>query len=141
MSRGRSGNQAHGGRQLGVQGEPRVAAPGRGDGEVIVSLLASGLIQAHQRVAYGAPLLLPYPPALQRGLDRLSLLAIRRGVCPPAGVPELLRWCHEPIGSWPVAPVGEALAGEVLMDLGIPTRACQEWAVDAADVEGEIFEN
>lgn len=112
-----------------------------GAGELILSLLASGLLHAHQRVAYGAPLSLPYPAALQRGLDRLTLLAIRAGLPPPAGVPDLLRWCHEPLGSWPLPLGGDAVASEVLMDLGVPTRACQEWAIDAPDVESEAFEN
>jgi len=126
---------------IGVHGEGGTDGVHHEEADLIISLLATGLIQAHRQVFYGAPLSVPYPPALQRGLDRLSLAAIRSRVPAPAGVPELVRWCHEPVRSWPVALGGEELAGEILMDLGVPTRACHEWAVDAADVESELFEN
>lgn len=141
MSRVAAQDQFHHGPGIGVQDEAGTGKADHDEADLIVSLLATGLLQAHQRVFYGAPLSVPYPAALQRGLDRLTLLAIRSGVPAPAGVPDLVRWCHEPVRSWPVPLGGEALAGEVLMDLGVPTRACHEWAVDAVDVESEVFEN
>ncbi len=141
MSRATAQDHFYDGSGIGVQDEAGTENAGHDEADLIVSLLATGLLQAHRQVFYGAPLSVPYPAALQRGLDRLTLLAIRSGAPAPAGIPELVRWCHEPVRSWPMPLGGEALAGEVLMDLGIPTRACHEWAVDAADVESEIFEN
>src|SRR5689334_18748822 len=91
----------------GGQGEVGTEDARLQEADLIMSLLATGLIQAHRQVFYGAPLSVPYPPALQRGLDRLSLLAIRSRVPAPAGVPELMRWCHEPVRSWPVVLGGE----------------------------------
>lgn len=62
------------------------------DDEQIMSLLASGLVAAHQTVGSGAALRVPYPPALQRALERLTLRCLRAEVAPPAGLPELLSW-------------------------------------------------
>jgi len=106
-------------------------------------ILASGLTEAHRRVAFGEPLTLPFPAALQRGLDRLTLLLLRSGQSRlPAGVPELIRWSHEPVDSWgllldPASPA----SGVVLLEDGIPTRECQEWALSAGNAEAELFEN
>ncbi|GDY33652.1 restriction endonuclease-related protein [Gandjariella thermophila] len=111
------------------------------DDQRILFLLASGIVAAHDEVSTGAALRVPYPPALQRALDRLTLRCLQEDVSPPAGLAELLRWCEEPLGSWPVRLGGEDVAGDVLVDLGMPTRACHEWALPSDDVEGELFEN
>lgn len=115
--------------------------PEPADETLILRLIASGLVQAHQVVAERHALRLPYPPPLQRGLDLFTLHCLRAGTTPPAGVPELIRWCHEPLGSWPTPLGGPEVAGDVLLHLGVPTRSCHEWAVPATDVEGELFEN
>ncbi|MDE1675181.1 hypothetical protein [Nocardia gipuzkoensis] len=121
----------------------------RGD-EQLLHLLASGVAAAHKQISAGATLKVPYPYALQRALDQLTL---RRFLTEagsgseggpswvPAGVPELLRWCEHPLGRWPVPIGGEDVAGDVLLDLGAPTRMCHEWALSTSDVEGEVFEN
>lgn len=89
---------------IGVHGEGGTDDVQHEEADLIISLLATGLIQAHRQVFYGAPLSVPHPPGLQRGLDHLSLAAaIRSRVPAPAGVPELVHWCHEPVRSWPVA--------------------------------------
>lgn len=111
------------------------------DDQQILCLLASGIVSAHEDVSAGAALRVPYPLALQRALDRLSLRCVQDDVPPPAGLAELLRWCEEPLGSWPVRLGGEDVAGDVFLDLESPTRACHEWALASDDVEGELFEN
>ena len=115
--------------------------PDSDDSGAILALIASGLVEAHGTVSQGAPLRVPYPRPLQRGLDRLTLACLVARELPPAGVPELIRWCEGPLGRWPVQIGTEEFAGEVLLESGVPTRACQEWAIDATDVEAEIFEN
>lgn len=109
--------------------------------DLVLHLVASGLTEASRLVARGEPLTLPYPAGLQRGLDHLTLLCLQHRALPPAGVPELIRFCHGPLGDWPV-PFGvpSDLDREVLMDRGIPTRVCEEWAVTSPDVEAELFE-
>lgn len=111
------------------------------DSGLVLALIASGLVEAHGAIARGAPLGVPYPAPLQRGLDLLTLECLQTGEVPLAGVPELFRWCEEPLGSWRVPIGGPDVAGDVLLEAGEPTRACQEWAVDAHDVEAELFEN
>ncbi|MBF6263590.1 hypothetical protein IU443_21985 [Nocardia farcinica] len=116
----------------------------------MIQLLASGIAAAHAEISSGAALKVPYPPALQRALDQLTLRCVLVGERTepaeqpswlPAGVPELLRWCERPLDQWPVPLGGSDAAGEVLLDLGAPTRMCHEWALPIPDVEGEAFEN
>lgn len=107
---------------------------------VTLRLIASGVVQAYQLTAQGEALSVPYPASLQRGLDRLTLARLSVGKRPPAGVPELLRWCAEPLGEW--MSVRELDANdEVLLSDGRPTLVCEELVVRAPDVEAEIFEN
>jgi hypothetical protein len=110
-----------------------------GEIDAILHLVASGVSAAHRRLANGDPLDLPYPSALQRGLDRLTLRCLRAAAAPPAGVPELLRWCHRPAAEWLPADAGHDETG-ALLEHGIPTRTCEEWAISSADVEAELFE-
>lgn len=118
--------------------------------ERLLYLLASGVTAAHKQISAGATLKVPYPCALQRALDQLTLRCVLaeaesrsegESSWVPAGVPELLRWCEEPLGQWPMTIGGEDVAGDVLLDLGVPTRMCHEWALSTSDVEGEVFEN
>ncbi|WP_406323141.1 hypothetical protein [Streptomyces sp. NBC_01637] len=79
---------------------------------------------------------LPYLPQAQRALDAVVLACLRTGARPPAGLPELLRWCRSrPIGSWPLEGLTDALTdtGDRLIDelSGRPTQLCHELAVKA----------
>ena len=74
MSRATAQDHFYDGSGIGVQDEAGTENAGHDEADLIVSLLATGLLQAHRQVFYGAPLSVPYPAALQRGLDRLTLL-------------------------------------------------------------------
>jgi hypothetical protein len=55
-------------------------APWRDDwGEVVLRLLASGVVDLADHIASGEPVRLPYPVSLQRALDRLSVMCIAAG--------------------------------------------------------------
>ncbi|WP_461002317.1 pPIWI_RE_Y domain-containing protein [Streptomonospora sediminis] len=115
----------------------------RRDDDAALRVIATGLISTYRGVAKGAPLSVPYAPDLQRGLDLLTVICMRDGARPPAGIPELLQWCHEPLGSWRPPVGGPDVATDQLLEAGSPTRSCQEWAVEAAQggAEAELFEN
>lgn len=51
--------------------------------ELTLHLVASGLIALAQQARERAALTLPYPPSLQRGLNRLVLTCLRRDRRPP----------------------------------------------------------
>ncbi|WP_327393174.1 hypothetical protein OG533_31580 [Streptomyces sp. NBC_01186] len=77
---------------------------------------------------------LPYPAEAQRALDALVLACLRTAAQPPAGLPELIRWCRaRPLGSWPLDRLPEHLfaAEDRLIDVdsGRPTQLCDELAV------------
>jgi hypothetical protein len=77
---------------------------------------------------------LPYPPDAQRALDGLILACLRSGARPPAGVPEMIRWCRtRPLGSWPLdaLPLDLFSGGNRLIDpdSGRPTQLCGELEV------------
>jgi len=54
--------------------------------ELTLHLVATGIIALTQRAAQGEAVY-PYPEALQRGLDRLTVAALRHQIAPPQGVP------------------------------------------------------
>ena len=117
-------------------------APWRDDwGEVVLRLIASGVVELADHIASGEPVRLPYPVSLQRALDRLSVMCIAAGDRPPRSVADLLRWCQRPLGEWaaPLA-VDEADDATCLIVGGQPSRECLEWAIAASDVEGEFRE-
>lgn len=117
-------------------------APWREDwDEVVLRLLASGVIDLADHIASGQPVRLPYPVSLQRALDRLSVMCIASGKQPPRSVADLLRWCELPLGKWEMPLAGdEADDASCLIVGGQPSRECLEWAVAASDVEGEFRE-
>jgi hypothetical protein len=117
-------------------------APWRDDwGEVVLRLLASGVVDLTDHIESGEPVRLPYPVSLQRALDRLSVMCIAAGDQPPRSVADLLRWCQRPLGEWtaPLA-IDEADDATCLIVGGQPSRECLEWAIAASDVEGEFRE-
>jgi hypothetical protein len=117
-------------------------APWRGDwDEVVLRLLASGVVDLADHIASGQPVRLPYPVSLQRALDRLSVMCIASGKQPPRSVADLLRWCQLLLGKWEMPLAGdEADDATCLIVGGRPSRECLEWAIAASDVEGEFRE-
>lgn len=115
--------------------------PVAGWDEEIVHLVASGIARLTERVRATGAVRVPYPAALQRGLDRLTVLCWARRTHPPGGVAELLRLAHQPFRDWPVR-LRDELVDEygALLSLGIPTRLCDEWALATEDVEAELDE-
>jgi pPIWI_RE three-gene island domain Y/REase associating with pPIWI_RE len=116
--------------------------PWRDDwGEIVLRLLASGVVDLAEHITSGQPVRLPYPVSLQRALDRLSVMCIAGGSNPPRSVADLLRWCQRPLDEWKVPlAVDEADHGTRLIVGGQPSRECLEWAIAASDVEGEFRE-
>jgi hypothetical protein len=118
------------------------STPWRDDwSEVVLRLLASGVVDLADHIASREPVRLPYPVSLQRALDRLSVMCIAGGKQPPRSVADLLRWCQRPLGEWP-APLAVDGADDptCLIVGGQPSRECLEWAIAASDVEGEFRE-
>ncbi|MFJ3843477.1 hypothetical protein ACIPV3_05355 [Streptomyces albidoflavus] len=82
-------------------------------------------------------LVLPYPSAVQRALDRIVLHCIERGLEPPKSLSELMEWCRSrPIGDTvfgdpPPSPLHEAT---LVHPQGLlPTRTCLELASVGTD--------
>jgi pPIWI_RE three-gene island domain Y/REase associating with pPIWI_RE len=112
------------------------------DSLLILHLVASGIVQFDRRLHREPWRLVPYPDALQKGLDKLTVRCLKREAEPPASVPDLLGWCRErPLYDW-VLDLGEEIAdrSDRLLDGPQPTAFCQEWAVDSRDVESEVIE-
>ncbi|WP_055496843.1 HU-CCDC81 and SPOR domain-containing protein [Streptomyces albus] len=80
---------------------------------------------------------LPYPPEVQRALDRAVLACLERGAEPPVSLPDLLSWCRErPVADWPVGlPTEAAGPDDLLLDpeSSRPTELCYEWAEQFSD--------
>lgn len=110
-------------------------------GHLTVHLIASGVLAVSEQRLQGRPLSVPYPPSLQRGLNRLVLAGIRQDMRPVQHVPELLAWCEQPLAHWPLALAAQAVgpADTLLLD-GKPTAICQEWASTVPDVEADLEE-
>ncbi|UNO39415.1 hypothetical protein [Streptomyces sp. MST-110588] len=80
---------------------------------------------------------LPYPPEVQRALDRTVLACLERGAAAPSGLAELLVWCRErPVADWPVdLPRDVVGPHDLLLDpvSRRPTQLCHEWADRCGD--------
>jgi hypothetical protein len=108
--------------------------------ELTLHLVATGLIALTQRAAQNEALY-PYPEALQRGLDRLTVAALRHHVAPPQGVPTLLDWCRAPIHTWPLdLPEGLIEPHDTLLIGSQPSSTCDAWACARPDAEAELTE-
>lgn len=108
---------------------------------MVVGMVASGLVALSQGLERRGAFPVPYPVALQRGLDRLTAMGMVVGADVPRSVMDLAAWAHQPFSQWPFRPSVEGMHGdEVLLVDGKPSKACLEWAVISGDVEGEIRE-
>ncbi|MEV4867677.1 hypothetical protein [Streptomyces syringium] len=85
---------------------------------------------------------LPYPPEVQRALDRTVLACLERGAEPPASLPELLAWCRDrPVADWPVDLPADAVGPDDLLldpESSRPTELCHEWAEQSGDSASEL---
>src|SRR6266545_872774 len=74
--------------------------PGTDDSEVILALVASGLVRLTSWTGPRDPRQ-PYPRPLQEGLDRLTWWCMQHGLEPPASVADLVvQWCPRPLVQW-----------------------------------------
>lgn len=109
--------------------------------EDIVHLAASGLARLAERVRVDALVHVPYPVPLQRAVNRMTVVCRVRGLEPPTSVADLLQLAHEPFSEWPLRLSNDLVGdGDVLLSNGMPTRLCEEWALDVDDVEAELSE-
>lgn len=108
--------------------------------ELTLHLIATGVIALTQR-AVQSQSVFPYPDPLQRGLDRLTVAALRRRAAAPQGVPDLLAWCRKPLSTWPLdLPVGMLEGDETLLIDYQPSSTCDDWACANPDAEAELTE-
>lgn len=125
-------------------GSASVRGTAERDSEVLLALVASGLVrmQTWKGVADRAH---PYLGNLQLALDKLNAVCLLAGRADaPAHVGELVwGWAAErPLNAWPLTFPAEAqVGGELLLIDGEPTEFCREWAIEAADVAGEVHES
>lgn len=120
---------------------PDRVSPTLVEDELVLSLIATGLVQLSEQMDRGKPFAYPYPLALQRGLDRLTVLRIRRGQSAPQSVPDLIRWCQFPIQEWQLNLPADSLGEhDTLLDGNRLTNVCESWACANADVEAELAE-
>ncbi len=109
--------------------------------EVTLHLIASGLIKLSEQAQSEGFLEFPYPPPLQRGLNRLALACLQRGRQPPQSLMELLDWCRKPLADWGLdLPDGSIDNAECLLDGQIPTATCEAWARSGEDIEADLSE-
>lgn len=94
--------------------------------EIALSSIAAGVVELSQQVAEDVQIKTPYPDSLQRGMDKLAAIKLKRGEEPPIGVPDLLNWCSRPLSSWrlelPDGAIGES---DCLIKDQMPTRTCE----------------
>lgn len=112
------------------------------DDEVLLRLVASALFDVARRAEAGIHLRAPYPPVLQRALDRLATVFLQRGHLPPQSVSDLFALCRQPLADWPISlPEGAVGSADTLLLGDRITSLCDEWAEkEVGDVEGELFE-
>lgn len=109
--------------------------------ELTVHLIASGLVTLALSSRERSVLAVPYPPTIQRGLNRLTLACIRRGRQPPQSLMDLLEWCRRPLADWNLElPEGSVDSDERLLDGQLPTATCEAWARAGSDVEADLSE-
>lgn len=100
--------------------------------ELVLGAVSTALV-ALDELCDLATFRMPYPTAVQRTLDRLTLHCLRRDARPPSSVPGLVRWGYDrPLGRWPlVLPADVYPEHGLLLDerSGAPTALCHEIAL------------
>jgi transcriptional regulator with XRE-family HTH domain len=110
--------------------------------EIIVRLIASGLIELHhQHTKFNEPLSADYPKKLQRGFDRLVALCLLNGRQPPQSVPDLLALCEKPFKDWALPQLPEDVnPQETLLRHHLPSFFCEDYARADRDIEAALTE-
>jgi hypothetical protein len=103
----------------------------------LLELIATGIVQGVESSRETGYLDVPYPPALQRGLNRLAAAARLRDSSPPGGVADLFDWArNRPLGDWGLELDGLGLALDDRLLVGsTPTALCFELAHDSKEAE------
>lgn len=91
--------------------------------------LATGLVQLHDNLLQEKAIKMPYPCTLQQGMHKLAAIQIDRQLKPIVNLQDFLVLAHQPLDSWQIElPEGFASMNDKLLDYGIPTSYCMEWA-------------
>ena len=113
--------------------------------DLVLPLLASGLMVMTQDLADGRPPLAPFPDAWQRGLNIFAVECLLRGVEPPSHTQAAIALCKKPPSEWPVRVALQARTlDHPLLDEGDqPTALCRELSEQIAkgNPEHELCEH
>jgi hypothetical protein len=109
---------------------------------LILHLIATGLLQLAKRIERTRTLNAPYPPALQKGWDRLNMLCYRNQHPLVHTLADLLQLCRQSMKTWTLQYNLADLDDDdtLLTDDEFPTGICQSLACVSADVEAELRE-
>ena len=108
--------------------------------ESLLHLVASALFYIAETHERGIAQSAPYPPIVQRALDRLAAVFLLRGHNPPQSLHGLFDLCRQPLVEWPLN-LPDACFGsdDSLLDRDRLTNLCDEWALKRVmDVEAEL---
>lgn len=129
-----------------MRGLPLVLREGRcggvteDEGAELLRTLARAMIELGE-VGRTGVISLPYPPLVQRTLDRIVSVCLDRNERPPGSVPELVAWCAQRTRDcWPfLVPANLIRSDSVLVDpiVHTPTRTCLELACDGSESSPE----
>jgi transcriptional regulator with XRE-family HTH domain len=110
--------------------------------EIIVRLIASGLIELHQQFTkLNEPPHADYSKKLQRGLDRLVALCLLNGEVSPQSIPDLLKLCERPFKDWPLPQLPEDIhPQDTLLRHHLPSFFCEDYARADRDIEAALTE-
>jgi hypothetical protein len=110
--------------------------------EIIVRLIASGLIELHrQYTKLSEPPHADYSKKLQRGFDRLVAMCLLNGQDPPQSIPGLLKLCERPFKDWPLPQLPEEIhPQDTLLRHHLPSFFCEDFARADRDIEATLTE-
>lgn len=96
--------------------------------EVVLPLLASGLMHMAHDLTEGRPPVVPLPLAWQRGVNILAVECLLRGITPPSHTQAAVAMCKQPPSAWPVrvALRARVLDQPLLDEDDQPTTLCSE---------------
>lgn len=99
--------------------------------ELTLSYLATGVVQLHDNTLQKKSVEMPYPRTLQQGMHKLATWQVSDNQKPIVNIQDFLRLAHQPLSSWKLdLPEGFASENDKLLDYGIPTNYCMQWAHD-----------
>ena len=108
---------------------------------LILHFIATGLLQLRDRVDQDRFIRLPYPYALQRGLDRLNAYCFRKEFPLVLSMVELFEWCRRPFSEWPLNyELAELDGSDILLDETFTTGICDSLACVSSDIDADLSE-